>query len=978
MSRIIAGIYEIEQEIGAGGGGIVYLGRHTRLNKKVVLKADKRTLATGTDALRREVDLLKNLSHTYIPQVYDFVQENGVVYTVMDYIEGESLDKLLGRGQVPSQPDFVKWSCQLLEALCYLHSREPHGILHGDIKPANIMLRPNGDICLIDFNIALALGEDGAVKVGFSRGYASPEHYGADYFLADKGAPIQNSIEKEAKRKFEGDETEADDATQADEDVTEVDEDATVVESTNKNFDFAGELSSRRSTTSMKNAVLLDARSDIYSLGATLYHVISGTRPAQDARMVIPLGKEVCSPAISAIIQKAMSPQPADRYQTAEEMLDAFLCLYKTDERTIQHKRRAKVTAAAIGVLFLTGGACAFVGLKQMEQRQNALALAEYSANALNEGNVTEAVHLAMQAIPANKSILNAPIAPQAQKALTDALGVYDLSDGFHALDVLALPSEPFDVAVSPNGKRLAVVYAYEMSIYDAESQNVLVTLPTVRSARADIIFVDDSKIIFAGEDGVTLYDIDANQAIWTGNVATTLAVSADKSVVAAVNRDADSAAIYSVADGNKIADCKLELGHLDVPVNDIFADAENDIFALNSDGSYLAASSYTGGLALYNIANPQDSLIVYESSDYTHFEGGFSGNIFAFSAQMSGESELGIIDVKEGACLGGFTSDTPIMTRADENGIYLAKGGLLEQLDPDTLEEKQIVYIDSANIAGFAVDDKYELIATDDAAFSFYNRAGQLLLKESESENSNFLTISNGYACVGNRSRPSLRLLKEEGHEDAKIAAYDAAYSHDEARISKDQQTIMLFDYQSFRIVNNSNVIISEVELPDAEHIYDQQFRKAEPSYLEVIWYDGTVRCYSAADGKLISEEKKDAPDTDLYEEFYTSKYRIASSLHQAPEVYDITTNKLVAALEADSYLTYVTEAGDNLITEYVDAEGNRFGLLLDENFETLAYLPYLCDVSDDTLIFDYHSGDLRQSRLYSIQELISLGEVY
>ena len=84
MPQIIAGLYEIEKRIGAGGGGIVYLGRHIRLNKQIVLKADRRTLNIGTEALRREVDLLKKLSHTYIPQVYDFVQEEGVVYTVMD------------------------------------------------------------------------------------------------------------------------------------------------------------------------------------------------------------------------------------------------------------------------------------------------------------------------------------------------------------------------------------------------------------------------------------------------------------------------------------------------------------------------------------------------------------------------------------------------------------------------------------------------------------------------------------------------------------------------------------------------------------------------------------------------------------------------------------------------------------------------------------------------------------------------------
>ena len=72
MSQIIAGIYEIQRQIGSGGGGIVYLGRHLRLEKQVVLKADRRTLDTRPEVLRREVDMLKGLSHRYIPQVYDF------------------------------------------------------------------------------------------------------------------------------------------------------------------------------------------------------------------------------------------------------------------------------------------------------------------------------------------------------------------------------------------------------------------------------------------------------------------------------------------------------------------------------------------------------------------------------------------------------------------------------------------------------------------------------------------------------------------------------------------------------------------------------------------------------------------------------------------------------------------------------------------------------------------------------------------
>ena len=69
MGKIIASTYEVKERIGSGGAGIVYLGRHLRLGIPVVLKEDKRTLSAKPETLRREVDALKNLNHTYIPQV---------------------------------------------------------------------------------------------------------------------------------------------------------------------------------------------------------------------------------------------------------------------------------------------------------------------------------------------------------------------------------------------------------------------------------------------------------------------------------------------------------------------------------------------------------------------------------------------------------------------------------------------------------------------------------------------------------------------------------------------------------------------------------------------------------------------------------------------------------------------------------------------------------------------------------------------
>lgn len=954
MSKIIAGMYELEKEIGAGGGGVVYLGNHVRLKKKIILKADKRSLNADAEKLRREVDLLKNLSHTYIPQVYDFVQEDGVVYTVMDYIEGESLDKLLARGQLPAQPQLIRWAVQLLEALAYLHSRPPHGILHGDIKPANIMLKPNGDICLIDFNIALALGEEGAVKVGFSRGYASPEHYGAEYVSRNR---------ERTERSFFSQTLPLHKKTDNDEDATQVESD-----------------SSGSSTAGGKNGILLDVRSDIYCLGATLYHLISGVRPAQDARDTVPLGVEVCSKAVSEILQKAMSPQPYDRYQTAEEMLDAFVKLPVRDKRMVRHKRRMHVTAAVLAGLFLVGGAGTFIGLKQMENRQSALTLAEYSANALAEGNIPMAVNLALQAIPSGDSILEAPVTAQAQNALTDALGVYDLEEGFKGVNAIELPGAPFEIVLSPEGKRAAFVYAYETAVYDMDSCQRIAVLPSQKSALSDCVFLDEIHIVYAGEEGVTGYDLDREQVMWTGEPATTLALSADRKTVAAVDRDADSTIIYHALTGDRVASRSFDGLHLTVPANDIFADPRDDIFALNEDGSLLAVSFSNGGMMILDLKNPQNDLILYDESDYRHFEGGFCGKYFAFAAQDNSEAQFGLVDVEEAVYIGGFATADSMILQADEQGIYLASGSLLVRVESDTLEEIEIAYTEDAQITNFSAGGPYTLVSTSDNVFAFYDSGTNRMSAEQCKENCDFVVLSGDYAVVGNRSEPTVRILKLEAHEEAQYLTYDARYQHDEARVSHDGKTVMLFWYQDFQVYDREGKLLAQMELPDADSIYDQQFRREQDcSYLEVVWYDGMVRRYSASDGALISEEQQKAPEKDLYEEFYTDRYRFESDLHNAPRVYDIKSGNYIAELEKDAYLTYVTQVGDYIMTEYVSAQGERYGLLLDDKLQKLAYLPGLCDVVDqDTLIFDYKSGNLRQCRLYSLQELTALGESY
>lgn len=188
-----------------------------------------------------------------------------------------------------------------------------------------------------------------------------------------------------------------------------------------------------------------------------------------------------------------------------------------------------------------------------------------------------------------------------------------------------------------------------------------------------------------------------------------------------------------------------------------------------------------------------------------------------------------------------------------------------------------------------------------------------------------------------------------------------------------------MLFGFQNFRIYDKEGNLAAETELPDPEHIYDQQYEKSgEGSWLKVIWYDGTVRRYDGKDGHLLEETRGEPPAEDLYEEFYTENYRITSPLHGVPQVYDRESGKLEASLNEEDYLTYVTSFGEGMITEYITAAGERYGLWLDENFETLAYLPNLCDIQEGMAIFDDGAGNLRQCRLYSLQELKALGESY
>lgn len=154
-----------------GGGGVVYKAFHTRLRKWVILKKMK-SVSKSQTINRRETDILKDIHSPYLPGVLDFLEISGQIYTVMDFVEGIDLQTCLDNGKTFSEYEILHFAGQILEALIMLHEQD-EPVIHGDIKPANVMLKKDGNIVLIDFNVSLLFGEKRLL--GFTEGYSSPE-----------------------------------------------------------------------------------------------------------------------------------------------------------------------------------------------------------------------------------------------------------------------------------------------------------------------------------------------------------------------------------------------------------------------------------------------------------------------------------------------------------------------------------------------------------------------------------------------------------------------------------------------------------------------------------------------------------------------------------------------------------------------------------------------------------------------------------
>lgn len=334
IGSVVDGKYKILNKIGQGGMSIVYLAMNERANKPWAIKEVRKDGVSNYEVVKQnliaETDILKRLNHPNLPSIIDVIDCEDTFLIVMDYIEGKPLSEALKREGAQPQEKVIEWAKQICDVLGYLHSRKPP-IIYRDMKPSNVMLRPDGNIMIIDFGTAREYKTASIADTTClgTQGYAAPEQFGGH-----------------------------------------------------------GQT---------------DARTDIYCLGATLYHLVTGHNPCMPPYEMYPIRQwnPSLSSGLEEIILKCTQKNPDDRYQSCAELMYALEHYDELDHeyRKIQNRKwKTFLTTSVLTVVSLA--AC--LGFRYAETSTTEKSYESYLKNAVSASSMEEKVEDYENAIKLN------------------------------------------------------------------------------------------------------------------------------------------------------------------------------------------------------------------------------------------------------------------------------------------------------------------------------------------------------------------------------------------------------------------------------------------------------------------------------------------------------------------------------------------------------------------------------------------------
>lgn len=196
IGREVGGRYFIVEKI-SGGRGSLYLAKDLRTGKR-------RAVKILSETSRSEAAFWGDLDHPMLPQMVDCVEEEGCVFLVMEYLQGKNLKELLKHHGPWQEKQVLSWARELCTVLEYLHSRKPP-IIHGDIKPENLMLTREGRLYLVDLGSAAKGYRTDFRQCTGTKGYAAPEQYRGELYPASDlyafGKTMEQLMERHAGSK---------------------------------------------------------------------------------------------------------------------------------------------------------------------------------------------------------------------------------------------------------------------------------------------------------------------------------------------------------------------------------------------------------------------------------------------------------------------------------------------------------------------------------------------------------------------------------------------------------------------------------------------------------------------------------------------------------------------------------------------------------------------------------------------------------